>query len=439
MRLQNKALGFEKELETYLTDDKGAVLTLINFDTMKPFPRGLFDESKDFLRLEGVYSDFSELLEYENFGMVNGAYLASLVWKYRATSNKYALDKARDIFKIIEKNYDLSQKVQEGFFCKPYGGKSTDQTSSDQYTYVLAGLDEYFRYASENERKKIIEMIDKMVSFWIRNGYQYKYYSIPSFKWPLERFPALLWLAWHYTGEKRFLREYTNLCRTPEVENNLPYASRLNYFFDCLKNRPPMNEYEKEHKARIFKIDPAGSQSGFLCTELLLKYSAPHKKLWLKNARELYFYGSTGIGNDHLAAGYMTYSLDNGEIREFAGIMMNESKSILNWNFPNYVAGNIKSGSSAVMFARGCVAMNRYIPELNPLETAWRILTAIDHDEMKWYMDIDNILPPEMKWHGRVYSGDAVVHWLWAYWEMLAEYGDQAACNEKTEKFRVER
>jgi hypothetical protein len=110
---------------------------------------------------------------------------------------------------------------------------------------------------------------------------------------------------------------------------------------------------------------------------------------------------------------------------------MTEIRQVIDYgeSFPAWrllaLIGWIKIAMGATMFARAAVAIHAYHPSLGALGLARHILENIDHDQLRFKIDVDGKqLPPEMKWAGRTYCADSAVNWLWAYWQARATYGE---------------
>lgn len=417
--LHERAKEFESIVDSCLIDEHGLLMSSLNIDTMKPFSHGYFD-GMNILNYPGKnWDDFSDFLSHENVGMCSGAFLAAMIWKYRATKNQEALEKARRTFRGIKWLFDISQEIDDGFYCKCYGGKLSNQISSDQYIYTFAGLNEFMVFAGHEERSQCVEMIEKMARYWIRKDYSYPYYGKP-LNWPLERFPGFAWFAYHHTGKQEFLDEFNRLCAIPEVMKKIPFGSTLEDMLATLRTREIYHDFEKNTQVRHFLSMPETMQSGFLSLEAMLEYHAPHRDVWLKKTRKLLERNISFIADDGYAMCSSLYNLENGTISEVRERMCCPEEISENWKFWSLVCC-LRSGMQAVMFARACVGMQGYVTDTKALAIAMHILKNITHDKMHWFVDIDGKqFPDDLKWMDKFYSGDAVAHWLWTYWQAKA-------------------
>jgi len=209
-----KAVRMGAWLEGHFVDPNGVIYTQLDKETGRP-PKeemfssaGVYESARDWY-IEG-YSR-SELAAYENCGMCTGAYLRSLLCQYRLTGDAAALARARRCFNAIKHIFEIGKQLEPGFFPKIYGGRFSFQTSTDQVLYAVAAMDAFNEFANEAEKTDVKTMIPLMVNFWVRRQYRYTYYQEIDMPWPQERFPSLLALAYKYSGDESFKREYERL------------------------------------------------------------------------------------------------------------------------------------------------------------------------------------------------------------------------------------
>jgi hypothetical protein len=275
MNLTTKAESFERDVEEHLVNDRGWLRSALDIHTMKPFPQGYFTAEMDMIRHEGAdIGDYSELIEYENNGMVSGAYLCSLLYKYAVTKQPDALDKAYRTFYGIKDVYDMSAGVEPGYFCTPSGGKRSLETSSDQYIYVLTALDKFVKVAKKAERDMAVEMIIQMSRYWKDRDYTRDYFGMP-LKWPLNRFTGFAWLNYVYSGDAEMFAEFKRLAALREVRDSLPFAGLdLEQVAQDYNNREKL--YIEDKFGKIYMGGTAeGAQSGMLSIESCLEHNAP--------------------------------------------------------------------------------------------------------------------------------------------------------------------
>ena len=419
-----KAESCEDLIEKSLVDQYGLVRSAVDIDTLRPFPKGYFDGKCIHDYPGHNWRDFSEYMSYENVGMCSGAYLAALIWKYKATNNSAVLKMAYRTFRGIKWLYDISQAVEEGFYCKCYGGKLSEQVSSDQYIYTFAGLDQFLEFADAETGKQCRDMCESMVRWWIGKNYSYPYFGRDQ-NWPLERFPAFSWLAWKYTGKREFLDEFNRLCGLNEVRNRIPFGKSREEAIAELTTHEPYFDFEKNTSLRAFSMMPENSESGFLSLEPMLKYGAPEQGLWLEKARKMFDWNKRMHIEHGMAKVRMLYDTKTGEITSVEEVMDIPVKSAP-WNSRFYgFIGKTNSAMQSVMFARAALGMYEYLKDPEMLRISAEILKEVDLRRLYWYNSKQ--FPEELKWMNKVFSGDAAVHWLWTYWEGTVKYGSDWA------------
>lgn len=419
--LEQRAHSFEKTVERSMVDPRGLLLSLIDIRSMKSFPAGHFDEGQSIHRYPGAcYGDFSGYLDYENVGMVTGAYLCAQVWKYHATGLSSSLKTAGRCFAALRDLYEQCQTVERGYFCKNYGSRLSDQTSSDQYLYVMAALDAYAAVAGPEDSAVCSRMIGEMAQWWIRRDYHYPYFGRP-LDWPRERFPVFAFLAYRHTGDRAFLNEFDRLCLHPQVREALPFSMRWDALLANAHARLPVYDFEKRTSKRLVGYKVEGTGSGFLSLSAMLEYEAPHGSLWRSKAAALFDTGSRGIAEDGLGMECGLLDLETHQWQELRQVI-HDGLDHPTWRFLGF-KGWIRSGMTAAMAARAAVGMQPHLKEHDTLSLAADILHGIDHDRLRWRIDMDGQqLPPSLKWVNDVFSGDAITNWLWAYWEARARY-----------------
>ena len=207
VNLTQRAASFEHVVETSLVDPTGLLLSMLDSRTMKPFARGFFTDDLDFIRSPRAdIGEYSDLMSYENSGMVSGAYLCAMLCKYDATRDPQALAQAYRTFEGIRNLFNRCQEVEPGYFCKPYGGKITREISSDQYIYVLTALDRFCKIAARTERDQAVDMIAAMSRYWMDHDYTRDYFGSP-LRWRLNRFTGFAWLNYIHTGDPALITD----------------------------------------------------------------------------------------------------------------------------------------------------------------------------------------------------------------------------------------
>jgi len=414
--LETKASELERYAEERLIDPDGVVYTNINDSTGKPFAEGDLAPEDDWIPVE----DYSppEILGYENAGMTTGAYLAAQASRFRATGDPMALARARRTFAGIRHIYDLGRELEEGFFPKPYGGRFTEQTSTDQYLYAMKGMAIYLGVAPEDDAKAVRTMIARMVDFWVKRGYHYSYYNIPDMLWPLGRFPSLLLLAHAVSGDRKYHDEFVRLNEAEEV-----YLRPSDSPLDRRLARPDaLSEYEVRH-GRRFLLSHLGECAAMSIMQLdeCLQRSGRYREHWLNSMRQAWREGQLQNADRGLALRSVLYDPGTGEVEAPPPGYVSDGPAPHDWDFLRWIGGILVPRST--MLARVGVNVCRWLPEEHAAGTVVEILSELAIEDMhSTYIDPDGAqLLPQHRFMSRAVCGDAITNWLWAYWQGRAE------------------
>jgi hypothetical protein len=406
--LSAKAAVIEDYVEKYLVDPHGIIYSVINNLTGRLWNEEDLKDS-DAFKLPGVSP--WDLLSYENCGMTTGAYLAAMTAKYRTTGNSADLILAGRCFEGLQFIYEIGKKKEEGYFPKIYGGKYSEQISSDQYIYALKGMDLYYDIAPVEHRKQICRMVEKMVNFWMKRRYRYNYYTINDMQWPLGRFPAFLIIAYRITKEQKFLDEFKRLNREEAV-----YMKPADSALAKLKSRT-LTEYEKQNGNRYLlgALEDCAAME-IIALESCLKYSSDFTESWKQSMREIWHEGKLALTPENLAYRQVLYDPASGHSAPIPEAKMLDDESVLDWQWFSW-RGNVLTPRST-MLARAGFQIQKWVPDENAAAISLRILNDVRLDQMRHYLDPDGkqILPCH-KYLTECVCADSIVNWLWAYWQ----------------------
>lgn len=418
--LQTRAAELEAIVERCLVDPHGVVLAAVDTGSLRPHSKEVFTPGTDIMRHPAMKAkNFGDYFAYENCGMCTGSYLAAMVWKHRAEGDPASLENARRSFRAIDHIYRISQQIEPGFFCKYHEAQPTTEMSTDQCMYAMVGLDLYASLANNAERRRIGEIIGGIAGMWMRKKYRHPYrdrdYDWP---WPLNRFPVMMWLAWRHTGDAAFHAEFLRLAALPEVAAAPPY---------CSGTHRGINTMARAHRAQLGTLNDffwpfslEGASSAETALDPLLRDEAPGHDLWLGQLRDAVESARPKLGKNLLERGHCRYDPASGNLTEVELPYYVGGKPNPIWQH-KYYAANVQSGHSPPMYARALVAAGRHLPDQTMLQTAIRILRALDLRDMAWKHDPLDHLPENQKWLTRTLSVDAVTNWLWAYWMAVAD------------------
>lgn len=237
-----------------------------------PSPSGLVDDDGLAFRIEktleekfldgngvlGCVRDKSDITVYdekgfyENASMVQGAFLAAMCAKYRATKDRTALDKARRTFRGIRKIYDLSRPGGEGYYCKPWDWRFQDETSSDQYVYAMMGLDAFRELADPEECDQIREMLTAMARFWIDRKYRYRYLG-RMLDWQQCRFVSFMAYARRVSEAPVFADELSRLLDSSAATSDIPFRASLS-----------LKKSVRSDGLVVYEVDPEAALAAWL-------------------------------------------------------------------------------------------------------------------------------------------------------------------------------
>lgn len=403
--LENKALEIGGFLRKHFLDERGVVFTHLDKTTLRVPEESFFPEPVEKMSpgQDWVVPGYqrSEVAGYENCGMCTGAYLLSMLWRYRVTGEARVLEEAQQQFEALNSIFEHGRGVEEGFFPKIYGNRFSKETSTDQVLYAACALEQYAEFASPAQAAQIEQMIVAMVRFWVRRGYIYSYWHVTNMEWPLMRFPPLLLLARQYSDDPLFESEYRRLLQ--EGVSQLPEWAWL----DQKKNgRRPISDYEKARNVLMISNMADCLTMDVMNLDLLLRLDPDHPAApeWRQGIETMWDHARLTLAQNGKCYTHVLVDRDSGQTRRPGG-------------YPDEGPPGSETGWST-MIARGAVMAARYLPHRRTeiRSAVLRILEQIDIADMT-YLDEPGRLPPRERFKTRMLSGDSIANWLWAYWQ----------------------
>ncbi len=175
-------------VERIFRDDDGILLSCVNGRTMKamriedvkdrPHGLGTFVENSSIPRwVKPIWTN------YENAGQASGNYLEALCAKAQITGDPKVHELARRTVDAIVTLWENAAATKHpnggggrGWFPKPYAGirdvGEMHECSADQYCDVTLGLHSYYgTLASEQEKRKIEEIVVSFANWWYDHDY----------------------------------------------------------------------------------------------------------------------------------------------------------------------------------------------------------------------------------------------------------------------------
>ncbi len=420
--LSKKACEFEKFIECYFVDSQtGLLFSHLNKKTGKEWTA---DECKGY-KFVGSKNDMPAMhkcLSFENSGIVPGAYLYAMCKKYSQNPDFQTRQIIERLWRGIRWNYEISQQIEPGFFCKPYGRKVSNQLSTDQYLNVFKGLYAYYQLADSSTKEAIKEMISSMADFWIRNKYVTDYFGVRNY-WAMDRmFPYLL-IAFKLTGERRFFDEYNRIVTTYHFDKWTSF-SRMKLFRDWWEyNRMggfPRNPLFVDKPAPSGKIRVGeflnGACMGIMGLDLCLQYDSDRADAWKRLMKILidevkYLYCGNGM-----AYYSFCYDIENDRVL-FADSphfeFPEKREGTYDWEF-GYWHSKLQTDASQLAYIY--VIAHRWMLDYGFDKQAADILAACDVSHSLAMYDPDGRQTcPGYEWYCQ--SMIAPVYWLVAYWE----------------------
>lgn len=411
--LSEKAGKFESFVEKYLVDEAGVIYSGINAETMRPWHAEDISEKDEFIPVEN-YQPW-DIMNYEDCGMATGGHLAAMTFRFKVTGDENTLLRAQRSFRAIKHIYDIGSQKEEGLFPKIYGGRFTEQVSTDQYLYAMKALMGYLEISPSADEKKLIgEMIPKMVDYWVKRNYRHDYYNIKQMQWGLARFLPFLLMAWKVSGDEKYFREFKRLNETEKIYLKTPPESRLAPFTN---GGIPLIDYEKRHGNRyiIGNFSECAAMDIMIYDECL-RLSGDYTSYWLKSMQMMWREGKIALTDDGMEYVKIMYDFETGKAFPIPEPELIPGETNLNWSYARWL-GNILSPRSC-MLARVGVNVATWIPEENAMSTVMKILSDISLDDMREIVarDNNNILAAH-RFMTRIFCTAAIVNWLWAYWQ----------------------
>ncbi len=399
--LAGRARAVEDWVEERFIDPHGVVYTALDRQTARPLTASCFDALVDMQKyVPGVAP--ADFWNYENCGMTTGAYLQALITRYEVAGDAEALARARRCFQALRHIYDMGKELEEGFFPKIYGGRFSNQTSTDQVLYAVMALDRFAPHAEASECAEIARMIARMIDFWVKRKYRYLYYHVPDMLWPLARFPSLLLLAYKHSGDAKFQDEYRRLLA--EGVNRQPGESRL------LRKRSgaaKTSDYEREQHAWLIAHLADAATMDIMELDYLLRHDPQNSwaGCWRESVRTMWEEGRLSIGEDGTYYIEVLVDMDTGAAR----------RPVAHWGAGPRITG-ASSGWGSMIARAGVQAAAHLADPQAAIVIARKVLTAQDIPDFTYMNDPDR-WPPELRYKTKFLSGDAVANWLWAYWQ----------------------
>jgi hypothetical protein len=332
---------------------------------------------------------------WENTSTDTAYYLYAMAYQYRTTGDPETLAICRRTFAALKYIYMLGvDNGEPGYLCKPYGGKYSNQTSSDQVQCVVWGLAAYRGIAPPEDVMALDQMCRDFADFMMKyNYYPPKGYFARSAEELRKNsdYAAMKWnraimvlpmlhLAWYGTGDNKYVKEISR------------------WYNGCGEEKfPSTNKTELSGKGFDRNRD-------IYLSSQLMEMSPLREKQWRGRMQSVYLQNRDGILEDGTWPTAWIYSIKTKQLKPEV--------------FSSIGGGLGRTGRSAI-FAMACVSAQRWLPKENMKEDARKILSGLDEATFRFILPIDDKhpLPPEWKIESQLIDSDSLTAWLCAYWE----------------------
>ncbi len=403
----NKSDAIRDRLLRFFHDpETGLIFSNLDRNTLKPPAPELFAEARNAYPVPGF--SMADIYRHENFGMCTGGYICSEVLRFRRSGEEGVLRWAVEAFEALYRIYRMGMRLGAGFFPKPYGGRFSPETSTDQVLYACVAMEALHPVAPPPVQRRIEEMMVALVDFWRRRDYRYHYFNAfgDDWQWPLVRFPSLLLLAWQFSGREELLREYERLLPlTTEPEHDLLNRKRA--------GRIPLLEWERRNHGYMLFAASDRTTMDTMQFDILLRRD-PGNALapaWRNNLEIMWREGAPALAPDGKCYGIFSVDFTTGATRR---IPPGETES----GRPVHGAA---SGWST-MIVRAGMQIAAHLPHLagEILPAVRNVLAKLDFEELS-YFDEPERFDAGARYKANLLSGDAAVNYLWCA-ELLRQY-----------------
>ena len=371
----------------------------------------------------------SEWLNYENSPMIAGLFLAAQCYRYRATRDPEALAYARQAFHALEVDYRLTGQgtagaglVQKagiielagqprspgsGWFCKPYGGIPTGQTSTEQNFLPAWSLYLYHAIAPEEVRPRIAQMLREISQHW-RRGYVINYFgSIWDMETSYPRAPRhmISWAAVH-----RMAYEITQDPGAYDEYNRLD--ALFGYMptpLETLKGLGEPSYVSTEDRAFHLQVVIAG--------EVLAELEPARGERYRRGLAKWWRFSHIAQREDLSSYYFIKVDTTTGAWEKLPAsvkprALWTNSFMLENGIWPIcWLANHERQGITSAIVARWGSE------EAQPARQRWtRIYGELKKQDLHWFIDPEHSLPPELTWMTRVMEGDALALYPLGYW-----------------------
>ena len=401
----------ERFVDEHMTDSVGRVFSQIDASTLKMMTEEFFKDAKMADWIAPAVKQYSApgFHAYENVGMVTGAYLLSLIYKYRLSPSQELLDRIQGKVNALLYIAELGRRLEWGFFPKCYDGGFSAETSTDQVLSCVSSLDLAYNLMPSSVQAKIADFIVHAVEFWRKRNYCYSYWTIKDMRWPELRFPSLLYLEAKYSGDAKVLAEADAI-----TEKNLAHIPENSKILNSRRT-----EFEKKNHCLLLSSYGDACSMDTLNADLVLR-SAPgsrFEEFWRKSMVTIWKEGELSLSEDGNYYTIALLDLKTGKVTR------TNTSQFFDWY-------GCRSAWSTMIVRGGLLAALWNPWERDDiLKKAKEVLGTFTDVRQFNYLHPDDAerLPLEMRYKTRFLSGDSITNFLWSV--RLIQYLETEASN----------
>lgn len=410
--LRARAERFDALLREHATDARGIMHAAIHFDPIRPLQPGDIDSPVPMLH--GLAPE--DLYGYEDAGMVTGAYLAAQSIRFRVTADPDALRAADAAFAAIRAIYQLGAAKRPGFFPKPYGGKTSDQLSRDQYLFAMTGLTEYLTVAADANRSMATDMLVQMARYWIDIKYTTRYFNLPP-SCHLDDFMGSLYLgimaaAVKASGDSGLQHEYERL--RDEVRLGARMRETHAAMFRAGRTYDGAMYYRQSENPVMMKA---------MAIDLMWDHDPEHREVWREALRTFWEDDLLVPLDRESGLNYFLLRYDADADRAFLtepGVI-EELENPLNLSFLTWGGLRQHAGSTQTAYAAAVIADRLGMPEAKDI--AELVLDRLTLEKFRGLTVPDAThIPPGHGFELDLLGSGYVAYWLWTYWVLRERF-----------------
>ena len=415
----------EQFVDHHYYDSAGLMYSHMNWREERPFTAGDFSAHDSTM----AGPEPHQWLSYENSAHISGIFLLAECYHYEATKDPVALERARRAFGSLDANYRLTEQRDSrsegpqqkagiveasassgggsGFFCKPYYGRATDHTSTEQHFWPMLALYHYYPLATPEVRARIAQIFREVSQRW-RNGYRINYFGEA---WDMEQSNPraqrhmFLWavmhrLAFAITHDQA---SYDEFARLDALFGAIPTPRETAWGL----GRPSYVSTED----RSFHIQIVAG------AEVLVDLEPAHAERYRRGIREWWKFSQIGQREDFLSYYFIRIDTTTGAWEKLPlsikpRALWRSSYLLQNATLPIcwYGTRERQAVSSAIVA--------RLVPEVRA-EAEQRygaLYRGLTKEQLKWFADPEGVMPEELHWMLNVLQGDALAFYPLGYW-----------------------